>query len=139
MAKTKEAKSAFLYVQRLLEDQYVQDELREAVAGLHTAYTRAAHKRADAAGDKKLYAGVRRAATSVRNAAIALRRPEPPPKHRVRNLIVIAVAIGVTVMLARFAQKQRSGVSSDAGPRAADPDEALASNPARPESFTPPS
>jgi hypothetical protein len=117
MARTKPAKSALPYVQRLIEDQYVQEQLRDAATGLHAAYTRAALKRAQATDDKQLYASLRRAATSMRNAAMALRRQEPPPKHRVRNVSVIAFAVGLTVMLTRFAQKQ----TSDASPQPVSP------------------
>jgi hypothetical protein len=86
MAKTKNAKSALPHVQRLLEDEYVQEQIRNAATGLRNAYGRAARKRAQATEDKKLYGSLRHAATSIRNATIALQRPRaasqaPRPEH----------------------------------------------------------
>ena len=116
MANTRNAKTTLPYVQRLIEDEYVQEQLREAAAGLRNAYERATRKNAQAAEDKKLYANLRRGATSVQNAVIALRRPpEPPPTHRGRNVVVIAVAIGATVVITRIAQKQNEKVAADVG------------------------
>jgi hypothetical protein len=96
------------YFQRLLEDEYVQEQLRGAAAGLRDAYDRAARQRAQATEDKKLYGSLRHAATSIRNAAGALKRaPEPPPKHRARNMLIVALAVGATVLMAKLAQKQK--------------------------------
>jgi hypothetical protein len=113
MPKGKNTKSTVPYVRHLLEDAYVQEQLRNAAARLHTAYSRVAREGAQATEDKKLYDNVRAAATSLRNATIALRRsPEPPPKHHGRNLVIIALGIGGTMLIARAAQKQRNSVSS---------------------------
>jgi hypothetical protein len=121
MAKAKNAKSPLPYLQRLLEDQYVQEQIGNAAAAARNAYGRAARKRAQATEDKKLYASLRHAATSARNAAVALRRaPEPPPKHHVRNLLIIAVAIAATVGMTKLAQKQIDAAKSNIGPSAVD-------------------
>jgi ferric-dicitrate binding protein FerR (iron transport regulator) len=103
MAKTGKAKGTLPYVRRLLEDEYVQDQLREATIGLRNAYGRAAQKRTQAPDDKKLYGSLRRAATSIRNATVALRQPEPPPKRRGRKLLIIAATAGAAAMLTRLA------------------------------------
>src|SRR5947209_10963590 len=110
MAQTNKAKRTLPYVQRLLEDEYVQDQLREAAIGLRKTYGRAARKRTQAPDDKKLYESLRRAATSIRNATVALRRPEPPPKRRVRKLLIIVAAAGAAAMLTRLG---RNGGDSD--------------------------
>jgi hypothetical protein len=112
MATTSKAKSALPYVQRLLEDKYVQDQLRDATVGVRSTYRRAVRRRGQATDDKKLYRSLRRAATSIRNATIALRRPEPPPKRRGRKMLVIALCAGGTALLAILVQKQQSGISS---------------------------
>jgi hypothetical protein len=121
MAKTKTATSPLPYLQRLLEDQYVQEQISDAAVAARNAYSRAARKRAQATEDKKLYTSLRHAATSVRNAAVALRRaPEPPPKHHVRNFLIIAVAIAATVGMTKLAQKQINAARSNIGPSTVD-------------------
>ena len=107
MAKTSNAQSALPYVQRLLEDEYVQEQLRDAAKGLRNAYGRAARQRAQATDDKKLYASLRRAATSIRNATTALRKPEPPPKRRVRKVLIIALAAMGAALLTRLGRHQQ--------------------------------
>ena len=115
MAKTSKAKSALPYLQRLLEDEFVQEQLRNAALGLRGAYGRARTKRSQATDDKVLYRNLRKAATSVRNTASALRHPEPPPKRRLRKVAGVALAIGgcawLTVRLQKL-QSQGSGDSS---------------------------
>jgi hypothetical protein len=112
MAKTAKVKRTLPYLQRLVQDEYVQDQLREAAVGLRKAYGRAASKRTQAPDDKKLYGSLRRAATSIRNATVALRRPEPPPKRRGRKLLIITVAAGAAAMLTRLGQPDESSVVS---------------------------
>lgn len=107
MANSSRAKSALPYAQRLLEDEYVQEQLREALTGLRNAYGRAARERAQAVDDKKLYGNLRRAATSIRNATMAA-RPEPPPKRRGRKLLIIGLAGTGAVMLARFGRRAQT-------------------------------
>ena len=105
MANSSRAKSALPYLQRLLEDEYVQQQLRDAVTGLRDAYGRAARERAQAADDRKLYRNLRRAATSIRNATTAL-RPEPAPKRRGRKLLIVGLAGSGAAMLARFGRSR---------------------------------
>jgi hypothetical protein len=110
MAKTKNAKSVMPYLRRALEDEYVQGQLREAGVGLRQAYQRAASKRAQATEDRKLYGSLRRAATSTRNAVIALR--EPPPKHRGRKLVIIGLAGSGAALLTRLGRhRDKAGKS----------------------------
>lgn len=92
MAKTARAKSALPYIQRVLEDEFVQEQLRNAAGGMRAAYLRARKQRSQAADDKTLYRNLRHAASSIRNAT-ALQRPEPP-KRRARKAAAIGVAIG---------------------------------------------
>ncbi|HKO28528.1 MAG TPA: hypothetical protein VJU80_13800 [Solirubrobacteraceae bacterium] len=119
MAKSNNAKSAVPYARRLLEDEYVQEQLRNAVGGLRAAYDRARKQRAKATEDKRLYGHVREAATSIRNAATALQRPKPKPKRRLRKVAVLAGAIGASALLTMKLQKQQRPAAqaySAAGP-----------------------
>jgi ferric-dicitrate binding protein FerR (iron transport regulator) len=111
MANTKKAKSALPYARQLLEDEYVQEQLRSAAAGLRTAYERTRKKRAKATEDKRLYNSLRHSATSIRNAAIALQRPKPKPKRRFRKVAVLLFAVGGSAWLTMKLQKQQSSAS----------------------------
>ncbi|MBV9467499.1 MAG: hypothetical protein JO169_15415 [Solirubrobacterales bacterium] len=107
MAKTGQAKSALPYIQRLLEDEFVQEQLRSAVNGARAAYARARRQRGEAVDDKRLYGNLRQAASSTRNLTRALRPARPKPKRRVRKLATVALAIGgcawLTMRLQRLA------------------------------------
>jgi hypothetical protein len=132
MAKTDKAKSALPYARRLLEDEYVQEQLLSAAAALRTAYGRARKQRAGAAEDKKLYGHVREAATSVRRAMSALQRPTPAPKkRRLRKAAILAFSVGGSVWLtAKLGKRQAAPAQADepAAPvtRVPDGDEASA-------------
>jgi hypothetical protein len=119
MAKSKKAKSALPYARRLLEDEYVQEQLRNAAGGLRAAYDRVRKQRAQATEDKRLYGHVRDAATSIRKAATALQRPQPAPKpkRRPRKVAILAFAIAGTVWLTMQLRKQKSGASQPSGAR----------------------
>jgi hypothetical protein len=114
MAQTKTARltrDAGPYVRRLLEDEYIHDQLSDAAARLRKAYDRAERKKkgAKAAEDKKLYAHVRGAAGSLRSAALALQRKPPEPKRRGRKVLVVGSLVGGVVLLAKWA----SGSAND--------------------------
>jgi hypothetical protein len=117
MARNQPTKSAASYAQRLFEDEYVQGQLRDAAIGMRTAYDRIRKKPERAAEDKKLYSNVRQAATSIRKAALALRRPEPEPepKHRLRTaLVAIAVVGGSVLVISKRESKGRSAAQMNA-------------------------
>jgi hypothetical protein len=99
------AASAGVYLQRLVEDDYVHEQITEAISRLHKAYRRAERKKAaDAAEDKKLYGHVRAAAGSIRRAAMAVQRKPPKPRRRVRKLLAGAVvAAGAVVVVRKLA------------------------------------
>jgi ferric-dicitrate binding protein FerR (iron transport regulator) len=122
MANDNKAKSALPYARRLLEDEYVQEQLRNAAGGLRAAYGRVRKQRAQATEDKRLYGHLREAATSIRNAATALQRPKPEPKRRLRKVAVLAGAVGASALLTVKLQKQRKPPAqaySAAGPQTA--------------------
>jgi chemotaxis response regulator CheB len=125
MAKTKTAKlgrDIGPYMRRLLEDEQVHDQLSDAAARLRKAYQRAERKKkgAKAAEDKKLYAHVRGAATSLRGAALALqRKPPPKPKSRGRKIVVVGALAGGAALLAK--RSSGSNGSSEYTERPAEP------------------
>lgn len=108
MAKLTGAKSALPYIQRIAEDEYVQEQLRSAVSGARAAYQRARKQRTQVVEDKGLYRNLRQAATSLQKAAGAIRPAPPKPRHRGRKIAVVAVAVGATVLLTMKLQRQQS-------------------------------
>jgi hypothetical protein len=107
------AANATVYLQRLVEDDYVHEQITEAVSRLHKAYGRAQRKKAaDAAEDKKLYGHVRAAAGSIRRAAMAVqRKPPPKPKRTGRKLLATAVVGAGAVVAARKLMASPSGAA----------------------------
>ena len=102
MAKTEKATQALPYLRALADDEYVQDQIRQALDGLASASRRIARKRGKAAEDKKLYANLRQAATSVRNASRALQRRKPEPKRNGRKVLAaVAVGGGIAVLISQ--------------------------------------
>ena len=98
-AAKKRAEAAVPNVQRVLKDEYVRAELRNAVGGLRAVYDRARTQRGRAAEDRRLYGHLRHAASSVRNAALALQPSPPPPQHRGRKLTAAAVVGGGSLLM----------------------------------------
>jgi hypothetical protein len=95
-------------IERLLEDDYVHEQLAAAGDGLRGAYRRARHLPArKAVQDKTLYDRVRQTATGVTEAARrAVGKPKPkPPRRRRSLLLLIALAAGAVVI---WAAKTRS-------------------------------
>jgi hypothetical protein len=122
MAKTARAKQALPYLRGLADDEYVQEQIRNALDGLASASRRIARKRGKAAEDKKLYDNLRHAATSVRNASRALQR-KPEPRRRGRKLIVVAAAAGGVALVITQRERLKSTLAgSGAGETAPDVD-----------------
>src|SRR4030081_101189 len=108
MARSKQAKSAIPYIERLVDDEYVQEQLRNAASGLRVAYKRARSQRAQAAEDKRLYGKLRHAATSIRKAVTALQRPKPQPKHRIRKIASASLSAGGGALLILTLRRSQS-------------------------------
>ncbi|MBV9801815.1 MAG: hypothetical protein JO130_01430 [Solirubrobacterales bacterium] len=115
MAKTDKAKSALPYARQLLEDEYVQEQLRNAAGALSGAYDRARKRRAGATEDKRLYGNLRQAATSLRKATSALQRQEPAPKRRFRKLATLAFAVSGSVWLTVKLQRSEPVAPASSG------------------------
>jgi ferric-dicitrate binding protein FerR (iron transport regulator) len=122
MAKT-EAKQALPYLRGLADDEYVHDQIRNAIDGLASASKRISRKRGKAAEDKKLYANLRHAATSVRNASRALQRRKPEPKRRGRKVIAVAaVGGGIAVLISQRDRLKSTFEDKEASETGPEPD-----------------
>ena len=90
-----------IYAQRLLDNEYVQDNLAQAAESLRSAYRRASKRRVEPTRDKKLRGQVRQAALSIREAASALKagRTKPKPRWRRRVIVVMAVGAGAAAIV----------------------------------------
>jgi len=91
------------YVQRLIEDEELRENLRDAYESGRQAYERASGAKKPSAllDDKRLQRDLRNASDALRAASEALREPEKRPKrgHPFLKLIVIAF-IGAILAIA---------------------------------------
>src|SRR3954466_4721203 len=89
-------------IRRLLEDDYIHEQLADASAGVRGAYRRARRLPPEkAVQDKQLYERLRTAAHGINQAGRhALGKPEPPkPKRgsKVLALVVLGATVAVVV------------------------------------------
>jgi hypothetical protein len=83
------------YLERVLRDDYVQEQLGDAVTGLRRSSRRAKGRRAtEAFKDRRLRNQLSAAAGSLIAAARALTQPEPPKRHWLRRALLLAAAAG---------------------------------------------
>jgi hypothetical protein len=97
------------YVQRIVEDDDLRDNLRTAYESARKAYTRMSNGKGPAKAlidDKKVQRDLREAATSLRDAAEALRTPKRRRKRRGRLLVVALVGAGLAVALSEPLRKK---------------------------------
>ena len=94
------ADTARPYVQRLIEDDDLRDNLREAYDAGRDAYARAsgAKRPSDVLEDKKLQKDLRNASESLRAATDALREPEK--KKSTLGRLLLLVIVGAILALA---------------------------------------
>jgi hypothetical protein len=86
------------YLERLLADEYVQDQLSQGVSDLGKARKRAKGRKAQAAlADRRLRSQLQGAAGALAEAFRALRTPEPPRRHRLRRVVLLAGVVGAGV------------------------------------------
>lgn len=97
------AETARPYVQRLIEDDDLRTDLRDAYEAARDAYDRATDSKAspkDVLEDRKLQKDLKSAAEALRSASDALREPEKKDSgHGFAKLLVIAF-IGAVLALA---------------------------------------
>jgi len=91
------------YVQRLVEDEELRENIMEGYESLKKAYGRLSNGKAPAKAlmdDKKLQKDLRSAATSLRDAGEALREgPKRKKRHWGRRLLIVAVGAGLALAL----------------------------------------
>jgi hypothetical protein len=109
-AAAKAAKDS-AYVQRLIHDDDLQDNLRQAYESARDAYARLSDGKAPHKAifdDKKLQKDLRQAAESIRDATIALR--EAPRQSKggglFRKLLLVTVAGGLALALSESLRKK---------------------------------
>ncbi len=97
------AETARPYVQRLIEDEELRDNLREAYEAGRNAYSRAsgAKRPVDMLDDKKLQKELRNASESMRAASEALRHPEKRSRGGLGlGKVVLLLIVGAILALA---------------------------------------
>ena len=111
MTKTKASQAADIYstarenpyVQRLIEDEELRDNLREAFEAARGAYGRATGNGKGAVkavtSDKKVQKDLRNAAESLREASEQLKGPRKRRKSRLGRLILLALIGGVIALV----------------------------------------
>jgi hypothetical protein len=100
---------------RLMEDDYLHDQLSAGAARLQAAYKRGRALRAQqAVKDQKLYDHVREAAGALTEAARRITgKPKPEPKRRLRRLPVLLIVVAVVALVREMHRVQQR----DAGGR----------------------
>lgn len=89
------------YVQRLIEDEDLRDNLRASYDSARDAYDRAsgAKKPSDVLEDKRLQKDLRKASENLRAATDALREPEKKDSSTLGRLLLLAI-VGAILALA---------------------------------------
>ena len=133
MAKTETASEAGQYLERMLDNGYVQERLVEAAENLRAAYKRASKRRVEPTRDKKLRRQVRSARLSLTEAAKALKTKRRKPKRRKGRRALMLLGIGAFAAAAalaasevlrkkRFTRNSRRARADDGVPTAAPPE-----------------
>lgn len=96
------------YVQRLVEDEELRDNLRTAFDSARKAYSRMNGKGPTRAimDDKKVQKELKEAASSLREAADSLRGGKRRKKRRGRGLVVVFVGAGLALALSEGLRKK---------------------------------
>jgi ferric-dicitrate binding protein FerR (iron transport regulator) len=98
-----------LYVQRIVEDEDLRDNLRTAFESARKAYGRMSNGKGPAKAlmeDKKVQKQLREAATSLREAADTLRAPAKRKRRRGRLLVLGLVGAGLALALSEPLRKK---------------------------------
>ena len=100
---------------RLIENDYAQEQLGDAVRNLQSAYSRATSRKATkAAQDKKIYNRVRRAASSATEGVTALSRNRKKPKRSKGKLLLVGAGVAAAAVVATN-ERLRTQIMSIAG------------------------
>jgi ferric-dicitrate binding protein FerR (iron transport regulator) len=98
-----------VYVQRIVEDDDLRDNLRTAFESARKAYGRMSNGKGPAKAlmeDKKVQKQLREAATSLREAADTLRAPAKRKRRRGRLLVLGLVGAGLALALSEPLRKK---------------------------------
>jgi hypothetical protein len=116
-------------IARLLDDDYVHEQMAAAGAGARDAYRRVRRLPPQKAiQDKTVYDHIRQAATGVSEAARRLGKPRPePPPRRLGLLALVLLGTGAVVVWASKNYKQAQEAPAPTAPPAA-----AAAGPAQP-------
>ena len=107
MTATESAARLGPYVERLLQNAYVQDNLLDAVENLREAYERAQKRRVEPARDEKIRHQLRQASLSLKEAGQALKSDRrKPKKRRAKRMLILASVGGVGVAAAVAASEE---------------------------------
>jgi hypothetical protein len=96
-------------LERVLDDDYVHEQIGAAAAGLRDTYRRARRLPPDVAvQDKTVYEHVRTAATGITQAVkrVAGKPPPEPPRRRRRPLLLVIALAGAVVVFAAKRDRQ---------------------------------
>jgi hypothetical protein len=98
------------YVQRIVEDAELRDNIRDAVEQSKKAYARLSNGKTPTKAlleDKKLQKDLRQAAASLRDVGLALREGPKRKKRRLgRKLFILAVGAGLALALSEGLRKK---------------------------------
>jgi ferric-dicitrate binding protein FerR (iron transport regulator) len=106
------------YAQRLIENEYVQENLLQAADSLRSAYRRAGKRRVEPTRDEKLRRQLRDAALSLREATSALKSDRRRPKRRRGRRVLVVLVLGAGAAAAVFASNEgaRNAIFGDDAP-----------------------
>jgi adenylosuccinate synthase len=97
------------YVQRIVEDDELRENLHTAYDSARKAYTRMSNGKGPTKAlmeDKKVQKQLKEAASSLKDAADSLRAPKKRKKHRGRWLVVGLVGAGLALALSEGLRKK---------------------------------
>jgi hypothetical protein len=120
-------------IERLLDDDYIHEQMAVAGAGMRDAYRRVRRLPPQKAiQDKTVYERVRQAATGLSEATRrALGKPQPKPPRRHRGLLVLIVlGTGAVVVWAAKSYSRTSEGSEPPGAETAQPTPTATATPA---------
>jgi hypothetical protein len=90
------------YVQRLVQDEELRENLKTAFESARVAYERLNNGKAPAKvvlEDKKFQKELQNASEALRNATMSLREGPKPKRHRGRRVMVLMVGAGLALAL----------------------------------------
>ena len=91
------------YVQRIVQDDSLRDDVRVAYDNLRSAYGRASNGKGPAKAlldDKKLHKDLKRAGDALRSASVSLREGQKKPKRRRLGRMLFLGIVGAGLALA---------------------------------------